>query len=87
MRLSEGSNVNTKFGVDVGANARRASSILVADRDYADLSAKAAALEERMKTSRAEHRADIERQANVFTWRVLIVVGIVGGLIIAAVRL
>ena len=59
----------------------------VADRDYADLAAKVAALEERLKTLRAEHRADIERQANVFTWRVLIMLGIVGGLIIAAVRL
>ena len=59
----------------------------MAGRDYADLAAKVAALEERMKTLRAERQADIERQANVFTWRVLIMLGIVGGLIIAAVRL
>ena len=56
------------------------------DRDYADLAAKVAALEERMKTKQAEHRADIEKATNAFTWRVLIMLGIVGGLIIAAVR-
>ena len=59
----------------------------MADKDYADLAAKVAALEERMNTRQAEHRADIEKMVNVFTWRLVLVAGILGGIIIAAVRL
>ncbi|MDE0052533.1 MAG: hypothetical protein OXO52_22345 [Rhodospirillales bacterium] len=59
----------------------------MAERDYAEFAAKVAVLEERMKTNQAEHRADIEKMVNIFTWRLVVVAGILGGLIVAAVRL
>ena len=57
------------------------------DPTVLQIAAKVAALEERMETKQAEHRADIEKMVNVFTWRLVIVAGILGGLIVAAVRL
>ena len=55
--------------------------------DHADLAAKVAALEERMETKQAQSDARMEKLVNVVTWRMIIFIGLIAGVAIAAVRL
>ena len=57
------------------------------ERDYADLAAKVAALEERMKTTQAQSDARMERAINAATWRMIIFIGLIAGIAVAVVRL
>lgn len=59
----------------------------MADKDYADLAAKVAALEERMNTRQAEYKTDIARLAEDAAKRETRLIITMAGLVVAAVAI
>jgi hypothetical protein len=59
----------------------------MADKDYADLAARLAALEERMNTRQAEYKTDIARLAEDAAKRETRLIVTVVGLVVAAVAI